>query len=112
VLTQILAHGHVRRGKLGLAGQTVPLPQRLRHSLGLTQPSAVLVAEVIPDGPAARSGIATASLILALDGQPVTGVDDLVRLLDASRIGRPVEIKVLHDHKLVLKSVVPEQRND
>src|SRR5262245_41359651 len=46
VLTQILAHGRVRRAKLGIAGDQVQLAQRLRVRAGLAQEAAVRVVEV------------------------------------------------------------------
>jgi S1-C subfamily serine protease len=112
VLTQILAHGRVRRGQLGVAGQTVQLPNRVRHTLGVAQATAVLIVEVSPAGPAAAAGLRHGDLLLALDGQPVTGVDDLVRLLDASRIGRALEARVLTDHRLRSIDLTPAARTE
>ena len=50
---------------------------------------------VAPDGPASAGGLMRQDLVVALDGQPVTGVDDLIRLLDAERIGRTVTVEVI-----------------
>src|SRR3990172_132107 len=55
VLTQILQHGRVRRARLGIAGDQVHLPQRLRVKTGLTQEAGVRVAEVFPSTPAAAA---------------------------------------------------------
>ncbi len=88
VFGQILQHGKVRRARIGFAGDQLVLPQRFRHRLGLTQASAVRVVEVVADGPAQGAGLRVGDILLSLDGSPVTGVDDVVRLLDAGRIGR------------------------
>jgi S1-C subfamily serine protease len=56
---------------------------------------AVRIGEIEPDGPAAKSGLSVGDIILTLDGISVQGADDLIRLLDAQRIGRTVEILVL-----------------
>jgi S1-C subfamily serine protease len=49
-------------------------------------------------------------MIVALDGQPVTGADDLIRLLTGERIGRSVEIAVLRLGKMRRFTLAPEER--
>jgi S1-C subfamily serine protease len=110
VLTQILAHGRVRRARLGVAGQQVPLDARTRHRLGLEQRAAVRVAEIMGDGPAARAGLQMGDVILALDGDIVSGIDDLVRLLDAGRIGKTVDVHFLRGDRRLRVAVAPEER--
>jgi len=97
VLTQILAHGRVRRSLLGVAAEPVHLPQKTRHALGLAQRSAVGVRQVQSGSPAEASGIRSGDIILSLDDVPVSGTDDLMRLLDGDKIGRRVQLRVLRD---------------
>jgi S1-C subfamily serine protease len=112
VLTQVLAHGRVRRARLGVAGQQVALDARTRHRLGVVQHSAVRVAEAIPNGPAFRAGLRTGDIMVALDADAVTGVDDLVRLLDANRIGRTVAVHFIRGDRRLQLDVAPEERID
>jgi S1-C subfamily serine protease len=48
VASQLLQHGRVRRSRIGIAGQNMPLPRRLSYEFGLSINSAVLVTEVYP----------------------------------------------------------------
>jgi S1-C subfamily serine protease len=111
VLTQILQHGRVRRARLGLAGEQVALPQRLRHRLGLAQLSAVRIVELVTGVAAAHAGLEIGDVIVSLDGHPVTGVDDLARHLDASRIGKPVRIESIRAEELRTTTIVPDERH-
>lgn len=95
VVSEIVRHGRVRRAFVGVAAQTVPLPRRLALALGRDQAHGVAVTAVEPDGPAARGGLAPGTIVVALDGHPVAGADDLVRLLDGGRIGVPTTLTVV-----------------
>lgn len=95
VLGQILRHGRVRRGFIGIGAGTTALPRRIALRLGLEQKTGATVTAVEPGSPADQSGLLTGDLIVALDGKPVTGADDIVRLLDADSIGRTVPLDLL-----------------
>jgi S1-C subfamily serine protease len=56
---------------------------------------AVEVVDVVGDSPASRAGLRAEDLIVAIDGAPVRGVDDLQRLMDGSRIGADVSLSVV-----------------
>ena len=111
VLTQILAHGRVRRARLGLAGQQINLDARLRHRAGISQTSAVRIYEIVPHGPAARAGLLAGDIILGFDDDRVTGVDDLVRLLDGTSIGRTITVQFVRGEQLLKSSASPEERS-
>lgn len=112
VLTEVLQHGRVRRARIGIAGDQIALPQRLRVALGLTQPSAVRVVEVMPGGPAAAAGLVPGDIVAGIDGEPATGIDDLARLLDHNRIGAQVTLDVVRAAGRLRISVVPVDRDD
>ena len=111
VLGQILQHGRVRRARLGIAGEQVTLPERLRHRAGLDQKSGVMVADVLAGTPAAAAGLRPGDLLISLDMSIVTGSDDITRVLDASRIGREVMARVIRDGQIEVVAVVPDERS-
>jgi S1-C subfamily serine protease len=110
VLTQVLQHGRVRRARLGIAGDQVALPQRLKARTGLTQESGVRVVEVQPGSPAQSGGIEPGDVIVALDKNVVTGIDDIARVLDGTRIDKRVSIRILRDGALETIDIVPTER--
>jgi S1-C subfamily serine protease len=68
VLGELVRHGRVRRAFIGISAQQTAIPRRIRHAAGLAQDSAVMVAAVEPESPAARAGVAAGDLICALPG--------------------------------------------
>ncbi len=110
VVSELIRHGRVRRASIGVAGQTVPLARRIAHAAGLTSRSAVVVAAVEPEMPAARAGIAQGDVILALDGTPIAGIDDLVRCLNGSRIDQPTRLKLFRHGEVQEVTVTPAER--
>jgi S1-C subfamily serine protease len=95
VLSEIIRHGYVRRAYIGVAGQTAPVPRRHAVVAGVDNKMGALLAQVEPDGPAARAGLLPGDVVIKLDGLDINGVDDLIRILDRDRIGRTLEMDVL-----------------
>lgn len=108
VAARLMRDGRVRRSRLGIAGQTVPLDRRVVQRLGSTAVTAVMIAEVIPGGPAERAGLMKGDALLRLGGRPVSGVDDLHRLLTADIAGVEQLVEILRAGRLDVRSVVPE----
>ena len=109
VVTEFIGHGRVRRAHLGIAAQTLPLPRRIAVATG-SGPLAVRIGEIEPNGPAAQAGLKAGDIILSLDGFPVAGADDLIRLLGADRIGRAVELAVLRHGRVERLDVTLRER--
>jgi S1-C subfamily serine protease len=110
VLGELIQHGRVRRGYIGMSGQTAPVPRRHARAAGIENASGAMIASLAPDGPAALAGLMSLDIIVAADGEAVTGVDDLIRLLTAERIGRAVAIDVLRRGMLRRFDVTPQER--
>ena len=62
-----------------------------------------------PDSPARRAGLREGDVIVALDGQPVAGVDDLHRVLSDVRAGGRSELTVLRGTERLQIGIVPEE---
>ena len=110
VLTQILAHGRVRRARIGIVAEQVPLPARLAYNTGLKQASGARIREVEPGSPADRAGLKPGDLLVGLDAEPVTGVDDVCRLLDEHRIEKVVSATVVRSGGLAEVHLRPIER--
>lgn len=93
VVETLLAHGRVRRGYLGVGAQPVRLPAALADQLG--QETGLLLVSVEPEGPADHAGLTLGDAIVALDGQPVRHMDELLALLGGDRVGASLPIRIV-----------------
>ncbi len=107
VVSALLRDGRIRRGYLGIGGQNIPVSRRTARVSGLAVASGVLVLTVEPDSPAAKAGVRERDVIVELDHQPVSTVDDLHRLLTEARIGVPTTITVLRPTERAVLEVTP-----
>jgi S1-C subfamily serine protease len=105
IVAALIAEGRVRRAYLGLGGGERPLPPRLRRRLG--RDACVEVVQVVDGSPAARAGVRVGDLIVAVDGAPLAGMNDLQALMLAERIGVPLVFSLARDEALLDVTVTP-----
>jgi S1-C subfamily serine protease len=110
VLSELIQHGRVRRGYIGVSGQTTAVPRRIARAAEIDNAAGAMITALEPEGPAARAGLMTLDIIVRAGGEAVTGVDDLIRLLNSERIGRKLAIDVLRRGVLRRFEVTPSER--
>jgi serine protease Do len=93
VIGQLKEFGETRRGWLGVRIQTVT--DEIAESLGLGVTEGALIANVTPDGPAAKAGLEVGDIVLKFDGMDVTAMRQLPKLVAQTAIDREVEVLVL-----------------
>jgi len=109
VASRLLRDGRIRRSYIGVSAQTVPVHRRVVRFYDLAKESGALVLSVEEKSPAKRAGLRDGDIIVALEGKPVAGVDDLHRVLTDVRVGMSSLLTVLRlTEKLELK-IVPEE---
>jgi S1-C subfamily serine protease len=110
VLSELIQHGRVRRSYIGISGQTAPVSRRHAHNAGIGNASGAMVTGLEPNGPAALAGLMSLDTIVRVDGEAVTGVDDLIRVLNGERIDRSITIEVLRRGLLRTFELKPQER--
>jgi S1-C subfamily serine protease len=109
VASRLLRDGRIRRSFIGVSAQTVPVHRRVVRFYDLPKESGALVLSVEENSPAKRAGLRDGDVIVALEGHPVAGVDDLHRVLTDIRAGASCKLTVLrHTEKLEL-TIMPEE---
>ena len=95
IIGSLQTHGKVRRGYLGVAAHGVQLGAPLASSLGVEQESGLLIVAVEPESPAERDGLLLGDIIIALNGEPVTDVEELQDRLTSDWVGQALPIRVV-----------------
>ena len=107
---KLIRDGVIRRSYIGVQAQTAPLNRMIARHYDLQNSTGALVLAPEPGSPAARAGIQEGDVIIALQGEPVEGVDVLHRLLTEERIGVETRLTVLRGAKRLEFKVAPEVR--
>src|SRR3954447_448381 len=107
IVGALMTTGRVRRSWLGIAGGPRPLPPRARAELDMR--TAVEVVSVVEGSPAARAGLRPEDLIVSVDETPTAGVDELQRMMVEELIGRPVDVRVVREGRVVSLRLVPDE---
>lgn len=95
VAGQLRDDGRVSRGWLGVMIQ--PVSRDLAESFGMDSPSGALIADLDPEGPAARGGLQAGDVILEVDGDEVDRSSTLPRLIGRTSPGSEVDLVLLRD---------------
>jgi S1-C subfamily serine protease len=109
VASRLIRDGKVSRSYIGLAGQNVSLPRRLVRFYNLPVETGIFVVSAERDTPARKAGLLEGDIIVAFDGQPIAGIDDLHRLLTEERIGQKTPIVAIRRTERIILEVVPAE---
>lgn len=82
---------------LGVVTSTVP--EMLAVHLGLKPGEGVVVRSVMPDGPAAKAGVANHDVITRVAGTAVGSPEDLRNLVTARKPGETLHLDLIHEGK-------------
>jgi S1-C subfamily serine protease len=107
VASRLIRDGRIVRGYLGLAGQNAPSPRAIARERRLAVSSGVQVMSVEAGGPADRAGLGPGDIVIALGASPVTGVDELHRLLTEEAIDRTAPLTVLRGSRIEQIPITP-----
>jgi S1-C subfamily serine protease len=110
IIGTLMTHGRVRRAWLGIVGAHMPLPPALVAKTG--RKSGLHVAQVMPQSPAAQSGLHVGDIVVSVAGEPVASTTSLQATMVEDAIGRRLEITVWRNGALVDVIAVPRELTD
>jgi serine protease Do len=95
VMDQILEHGKVKRGWLGVTIQ--PITSDLAAALNLTSSHGALISDVAPESPAARAGLIPGDAIVEVNEQAIEASRQLQLLIGQSSPGRTLNLRIIRN---------------
>ncbi len=108
VMDQILAHGRVRRGWLGVESEEVP--RATAAALGIDPPAALRISNVTPRGPAALVGLQRDDLVTHLNGQPILSAQEALNRVAAMAPGSSLNIQARRGARRLTFNATLEER--
>ena len=111
VAGRLIKEGTIRHAYIGVGGQNSPLPRRIIRFYHLSVESGVSVVSTEQNSPAQRAGLLEGDVIVGFDGQPISGIDDLHRLLTEEQIGVRSQLTIIRCSEKIVLDIVPEESN-
>lgn len=108
VAGRLIRDGRVVRAYIGIAGASAEIPRRVVRYYRLNQSSGVMVSSVAQDTPAERVGLKPNDIIIGIADTPVRGIDDLMRALGETEIGRRLELTLLRGTEKLSLEIEPQ----
>jgi len=108
IATELMRNGQVRRGFIGVLVQNVVLPKGLIHMGKTPVESGVSITSLEQGSPADRFGLRVGDVIVGMDEQMVSSIDDLHKLLTKAVIGHEYKLTVIRDFGKIIVSIVPQ----
>jgi S1-C subfamily serine protease len=97
VISELLAHGQVRRRQLGIVASTVHVPRAVVREHDLLSDQAVAVVQTPADRAQGQTALREGDLLVEINGRVITGVDDVHRLLAQLPQDATLEATVIRD---------------
>jgi S1-C subfamily serine protease len=105
----LIKEGRIRRGYIGVAGQTAPLHRRVARFYHLANESGAMVISVEKGSPAEQSRVRPDDVIVAFNDEPIASVHDLHKKLVGDRIGTPCKLTILRRTEQLTIYVTPAE---
>lgn len=109
ILTPLIKDGKIRRGYIGIGGQNVPLPRRVVLFHELSVESGVLVISIENDSPAQQASLVEGDVIVGINNQPITSIDDLHKLLTHDQVGVRSPLTILRRTEKLVLDIIPQE---
>ena len=106
----LAAHGHIRRGYLGIRSQPVEVADDQQKALNREQATALLVVGVEKGSPAAKGGLMVGDILVGVAGSQVADHDQLFAQLTGDIVGRPTHVEILRGGTVTTVNVVIGER--
>jgi len=110
IAAKLIKDGKIKRSYIGIAGQDVQIHRRIVHYYKLSADKSIMVASVEKNCPADKAGIKEGDRIIEFSGKPVSGIDDLHKMLTETQVNVKTNLKVLRGTDILEVKIIPSER--
>jgi S1-C subfamily serine protease len=112
VAAKLIKDGKIKRSYIGIAGQDAPIHRRIVYHYNLPNNKSIMVISVEKNSPAEKADVQEGDRIISFDSTPVTGIDDLHKILTEIRVGVKTDLKVLRGTDIIDLKIIPRERKN
>ena len=110
VTDNLVAHGRVPRGYLGVGLQPIAIPEHLRSKLNLANSTGLIAISVENEGPAGKAGMSIGDVLLELGGRPAQRTENVQEVLSSESVGKKIGAKILRGGNAVALEITIAER--
>ena len=112
IAAKLIKDGEIKRGYIGIAGQDAPIHRRIVYHYNLPFNKSIMVTSVEANSPAEKAKVKEGDRIVSFNSAPVSGIDDLHRMLTELQVGVKTGLKVLRGTDILDLEIIPEERRN
>ena len=110
IAAKLIKDGKIKRSYIGIAGQDAPIHRRIVYHYSLPSDKSIMVISTEKNSPAEKALVQTGDRIISFNSTPVTGIDDLHKMLTETQVGVKTDIKVLRGTEILDLQIIPQER--
>ena len=112
IAAKLIKDGKIKRSYIGIAGQDAPIHRRIVYHYSLPSDKSIMVISIEKNSPAEKALVQTGDKIISFNSTPVTGIDDLHKMLTETQVGVKTDIKVLRGTEILDLQIIPQERKN
>ncbi|HSD64089.1 MAG TPA: trypsin-like peptidase domain-containing protein [Ignavibacteriaceae bacterium] len=112
IAAKLIKDGKIKRSYIGIAGQDAPIHRRISYHYNLPSEKSIMVISIEKNSPAEKAHLQEGDRIISFNGTPVTGIDDLHKMLTETQVGVKSELQVLRVTEILDLEIVPDERTN
>ncbi len=110
IAAKLIKDGKIKRSFIGIAGQDVQIHRRIVRFFNLPVDKSIMVISIERESPAFNARIQEGDRIIEFNGKPVSGIDDLHKMLTETQVGVKADLKILRGTEIQSLEIVPQEQ--
>jgi S1-C subfamily serine protease len=110
--SKLIKDGKIKRSYIGIAGQDAPIYRRIVYHYNLPADRSRMVIPIEKNSPAEQAGVQEGDRIISFNSTPVTGIDDLHKMLTEIQVGTKTNLRVLRGTEILDLQIVPLEKKN